>query len=152
MIFKFIIDKYIFEVNFCLFCYVSDKFSQFNYYNNQYEISNFPVQYIECFESFFTLFEGICFPFNNFELSPSIYLNEIFGLSSLIKNISSNIKTLTNLQKSFSFFNTTSPKFLLEQFNSKLLINIQNIEHIHSYNLNLISDCSLEKIFHLKNE
>jgi hypothetical protein len=132
---KIIINKKIFEINFSLFCWGSDKFLQMK--SNQPEvICQIPSEHLSCFYSFMSLFQGKPFQFQHYSIDSLSYLIEYFGLSCLFHFLSFHFKQPTTVIDSIKFISISNCEYFDECFNAHLLFLIQNIERISIENLN----------------
>jgi hypothetical protein len=80
--FRLIMNGKTFDINFSLFCCVSDKLQAIC--NNEKELNfTIPKQHFPCFISFLDIFKGLPFYFQDYSLESVSYLIHLFGLSSL---------------------------------------------------------------------
>jgi hypothetical protein len=108
--FKLIVNGKVFQINFSLFCCLSDKFLEMNQQEQELRCS-IPNNYLPCFIAFLDIFKGLPFYFENYSLESISFLIQLFGLSSLSKFICENIPHPQNIQQITSFLSKISCEF-----------------------------------------
>jgi hypothetical protein len=144
--FKLKVNGIIYEINYSLFCLVSNKLKELNKGEEEFQcsISN---EHLPCFHSFLDIFKGLPFYFENYSFKSLSYLINLFGLSSLLEFICETIPLPQNLHESLQFLSQHSCEFLPHIFNQSLNLVIQNIEQIEIDQLLCLSNFVLEEIF-----
>jgi hypothetical protein len=127
--FDLIINDIKIEINFSLFSFVCDKFQELPHQENQLTISISNVN-LNCFLSFFDLMKGYSFYFENSDFPNLKDLINCFGINSLLQVIGTKIPIPQTLEESLQFISQSYCDLLEEQFNSSLLIIIQNFNAI----------------------
>jgi hypothetical protein len=124
-----VINEKSFEIPYSYSSIISDKFRSLDKTRNTF-ICSIPQQHLSCFESFFSLFKGSSFYFDEFDLSSLIYLIDYFDLKSLLHLLENSLSFPSNIQESISFLSRTNCQLLEKHFQKSLDILIENIEDI----------------------
>jgi hypothetical protein len=90
--------------------------------------------------------DGFAFSFQDFELSSVFSLINVFGLSSLLQFISTQIQISQTLPSCLTFLSHVGSDILNEQFQSYLIFLISNIENISIDHLNSLPNFILDQI------
>jgi hypothetical protein len=127
--FKLVINGKSFNINFSLFCCVSDKFQSINHKEEGLHLT-IPNQHLSCFLSFLDIFKGLSFYFQNHSLESVSSIIHLFGLSSLSQFICKNLPSPRNIQEALEFLSNHSCHFYPEVFGESLEILIQHFSQI----------------------
>lgn len=129
--FLLIVNGKEFEINYTLFGIVSDKFYSLDNPENQL-LCDFPDDVFQCFCSFFDIFQGVSFNFEDYDLPALGYLIDFFGLSCLSHFMNTNIPIPKNLDETLDFLKKPACDMLEKQFNGAMSIIFHEIEtHPH---------------------
>jgi hypothetical protein len=108
--FKLVVNDKTFNINFSLFCCVSDKFLSMKKQEEEL-ICSIPEQYLHCFISFLDIFKKLPFYFESYSLESVSYLINLFGLSNLSQFICENIPLPQNVNEALEFLSKPSCEF-----------------------------------------
>jgi hypothetical protein len=144
--FRLIMNGKTFDINFTLFCCVSDKLQAIC---NQEEVLNItiPKQHFPCFISFLDIFRGLPFYFQDYSLESISYLIHLFGLSSLSQFICENLAPPNNVQEALEFLFNHSCELYSQIFEQSLSILISHFSEIRFEQLIKLPNFILEKLF-----
>jgi hypothetical protein len=147
--FQLVVNGKTFEINFSLFCCVSDKFFKTIFPENKLVFS-IPENFLSCFTSFLDIFHGLPFYFENYSFEALSYLIDLFGLFSLFQFICDKIPVPKNVSESIEFLSKCQVDFFPKNFKQCIIILIENIDKIQTEQYNCLPNFVLEKIFSSK--
>jgi hypothetical protein len=144
--FRLIVNGRTFNINFSLFCCVSDKFQEINRQEEEVSFS-IPNQYLPCLISFLDIFKGLPFYFENYSFEALSYLIDLFGLSSLSEFINEHLPRPQNVQEAIDFLSIYSYEFHPKFFDNSFAILIHHFTELNFDQFLKLPNSILEKLF-----
>jgi hypothetical protein len=144
--FKLIVNDRTFDINFSLFCCVSNKFQSMNHREEELSLI-IPNQHLPCLISFLDIFKGIPFYYENYSLESVSYLINVFGLSSLSQFMCKNLPSPQNIQEALEFLSNHFCELFPNIFDESLAILIHHFSDIRLDQFLKLSNFVLEQLF-----
>lgn len=144
--FQLFFNSQVHQINFQLFCCLSDKFFRMNKNEKEFH-AIVPEDDLRSLISFLEIFQGEPFNYTNFEFGTIYFLIESFELTSFRHYISTNLPFPNSLSESIQFFCENHCEFFNLQYNHCLEIIISNFEKISLDEFDRLSNSHLSKIF-----
>jgi hypothetical protein len=143
--FQLIANGRTFDINYSLFCCVSDKFQTMNCQEKEL-ILTIPGQHFPCLISFLDIFKGLPFYFEEYSLESVFYLIHLFGLLSLSQFICENLPSPQNIGEALDFLGKSLCEFFSNIFDQSLSIVLHHFAELRIDQFLRLSNSVLEKL------